>query len=118
MYNAKMPKTCNFVLLLFVVSLPLKAQVLPAMAYGGQEDERAFALVEATNQTGYVLAGWTKSFGAGVPAFSNVLIVKTDTAGIPLWARVSIGLFDDEAHSMNRTTDGGYAITGWTRSFG
>jgi hypothetical protein len=118
MHSITMLKACSLVLLLLVISVPLKAQVLPVMAYGGQDDERAFALVEATNQTGYVLAGWTKSFGAGVPAFSNVLIVKTDTAGIPLWARVSVGLFDDEAHSMTQTTDGGYAMTGWTRSFG
>ena len=101
-----------------MLSLPLKAQILPAVTYGGQSDERAFALVEATNQTGYVLAGWTKSFGAGTPAFSNVLIVKADSFGIPQWARISIGLFDDEAHSMTQTSDNGYAITGWTRSFG
>lgn len=111
-------KLCSIVLLLLMVSLPIKAQVLPVMAYGGQDDERAFALVEATNQDGYVLAGWTKSYGAGTPAFSNVLIVKADSFGIPQWARVSIGLFDDEAHSMTRTSDNGYAITGWTRSFG
>jgi hypothetical protein len=118
MYSSRIVKPYILVLLLFIASLPLKAQVLPVMAYGGQEDERAFALVEATNQTGYVLAGWTKSFGASAPAFSNVLIVKTDTLGIPQWSRVSVGLFDDEAHSMVHTSDGGYAITGWTRSFG
>jgi hypothetical protein len=111
-------RLCIFVLLLLLLASPLKAQVLPAMAYGGPDDERAFALVEATNQDGYVLAGWTKSYGVGTPAFSNVLIVKTDSFGIPQWARVSNGLFDDEAQSMTRTSDGGYALTGWTRSFG
>ena len=118
MTSVKTFKLCSIVLLLLVVSLPLKAQILPAVTYGGQSDERAFALVEATNQAGYVLAGWTKSYGAGTPAFSNVLTVKADSFGIPQWARVSIGLFDDEAHSMTQTSDGGYAITGWTRSFG
>jgi hypothetical protein len=101
-----------------MISLPAQAQVLPAMTYGGQSDERAFALVEATNQAGYVMAGWTKSFGAGTPGFSNVLILQADSFGIPQWARISIGLFDEEAHSMIQTLDGGYAITGWTRSFG
>ncbi len=118
MYILTKSKLCSFMPLLLAVALPLRAQVLPVMAYGGQDDERAFALVEASNQTGYVLAGWTKSYGAGTPAFSNVLLVKTNTLGIPQWARVSVGLFDDEAHSMVRTSDGGYAITGWTRSFG
>lgn len=118
MNGMKVIKLSSLLFLLLVASLPIKAQVLPVMAYGGSDDERAFALVEATNQDGYVLAGWTKSYGAGTPAFSNVLIVKTDSFGVPQWARVSIGLFDDEAHSMIRTTDGGYAITGWTKSFG
>lgn len=118
MYNMKVLGACSVVFLLLLFSSPMKAQVLPVMAYGGPDDERAMALVEATSQDGYVLAGWTKSYGAGTPAFSNVLIVKSDSFGVPQWARVSIGLFDDEAHSMVRTTDGGYAITGWTRSFG
>jgi len=118
MNSAKICRTCSVVVLLVVFSLPLKAQILPAMAYGGPDDERAFALVEATGQDGYVLAGWTKSFGIATPAFSNVLIVKTDSFAIPQWARISIGIFDDEAHSMTATSDGGYAITGWTRSFG
>jgi hypothetical protein len=118
MNDVKMSKTCSIVLLLVAFSLPLRAQILPAMAYGGSDDERAFALTEATSQDGYILAGWTKSFGVATPAFSNVLIVKADSFGIPQWARISIGIFDDEAHSMTQTSDGGYAITGWTRSFG
>ena len=119
MYSLKICMKCSIlVFLITAFVLPLKAQVLPVMTYGGVDDERAFALVEATNQDGYVLAGWTKSFGAGVPAFSNVLIVRTDSAGFPQWARISIGLFDDEAYSMTQTLDGGYAITGWTKSFG
>jgi hypothetical protein len=118
MNSMKTFKLCSIVLLLLVLSLPMRAQVLPVMAYGGSDDERAFALTEATSQDGYVLAGWTKSFGIATPAFSNVLIVKADSFGIPQWARISIGIFDDEAHSMTPTADGGYAITGWTRSFG
>jgi hypothetical protein len=111
-------KLCGVVLLLLLTSLSVQAQILPAMAYGGQDDERALALVEATSQDGYVLAGWTTSYGIGTPAFSNVLIVKADSFGIPQWARISVGPFDDQAHSMTVTSDGGYAITGWTKSFG
>jgi hypothetical protein len=118
MHSIKKFRLCSIVFLLIESLLPLKAQILPAMAYGGQGDERAYALVEAIDHVGYVLAGWTKSYGAGTPVFSNVLIVKTDSFGIPQWARISIGPFDDEARSMVRTADNGYAIAGWTRSFG
>jgi len=97
---------------------PLKAQVLPAMTYGGSNAEQAFAIVEANNGNGYVLAGWTKSYGPGTPAFSNVLLVRVDSAGIPMGAKISIGTNDDEAYSLVRTFDGGYAMTGWTKSYG
>jgi hypothetical protein len=118
MKYVKRLKLCSIVLMLGMFSLRAPAQVLPAMAYGGQGDERAYALVEAADHDGYILAGWTTSYGLGTPQFSNVLIVKADSFGIPLWARMSIGLFDEEAHSMIQTLDGGYAIAGWTKSFG
>ncbi len=105
------------VVVFFALAGQVRAQALPAMTYGGIEDDRAYALVEASD-TGYVLAGWTKSFGPGTPGFTNVLIVKVDTFGIPIWSKISIGLQDDEAYSMTRTSDGGYAITGITRSYG
>lgn len=109
--------TIAAMILLFASTMQLKTQVLPAMTYGGVEDDRAYALVEATDN-GYVLAGWTKSFGPGTPNFTNVLIVKTGTDGIPQGAKISIGDFDDEAYSMTATFDSGYAITGYTYSYG
>jgi hypothetical protein len=110
--------TLGFLFLLLTYTTYLNAQNLPAMIYGGSHDERCFAIVEATNLNGYVLAGWTKSFGTGTPNFSNVLVVRTDSFGIPEGAVVSQGVFDDEAHSLTQTVDGGYAITGWTKSYG
>ncbi|MEO0085198.1 MAG: hypothetical protein ABIK37_01065 [candidate division WOR-3 bacterium] len=93
------------------------AQVLPVRLYGDSMDEQAHALVQASD-TGFCVAGWTRSYGSGTPNASNILIVKTDRQGIPVWARMSVGEHDDEAYSMVRTSDAGYAITGWTRSYG
>ncbi|MDH5186526.1 MAG: T9SS type A sorting domain-containing protein [candidate division WOR-3 bacterium] len=103
-------------LVLFSIA-SLNSQPLPAKTYGGTDSERAFALEQAMDN-GFVLAGWTRSFGPGTPGFSNVLIVKTDSAGTPLWAKISIGQYDDEAYSITQTFDGGFAITGWTYSYG
>ncbi len=107
------------VILLFSFTGQLKAQNLPVMTYGGSDDERAFGIVEATNGNGYVLVGWTRSFGVGTPNFSNVLIVKTDSFAVPEGGLMSLGVFDDEAYSLTQTwPDGGYAVTGWTKSYG
>ncbi len=98
-----------------VLVVSAKAQPLPVVIIGDSLNEEATALVEAAD-SGYCLAGWTQSFGpAGV---SNVLVVKTDPMGVPLWADITIGESNDEAYSMVRTQDKGYAITGWTESYG
>jgi hypothetical protein len=98
-----------------VLVVPAEAQPLPVVIIGDSLNEEATALVEAAD-SGYCLAGWTQSFGpAGV---SNVLVVKTDPMGVPLWAAITIGDGNDEAYSMVRTQDKGYAITGWTESYG
>jgi hypothetical protein len=89
----------------------------PAMIYGDTLDERALALVEGPD-SGYCLAGWTRSYGYNAPAFTNILVVKTDPLAVPQWALVSVGSDDEEAHSLVRTIDGGYALCGWTASYG
>jgi hypothetical protein len=104
-------------LILFSITY-LYSQPLPAKTYGGQNSERCFALLNLLGDNGYLLGGWTKSFGPGTPNFSNVLIVKTDTNGTVQNASISIGEFDDEAYSMVRTHDDGAAVTGWTKSYG
>ncbi len=92
------------------------AQPLPVRIYGGTQDERAYALVEAVD-SGYCLAGWTKSYGPGTPAYSNLLVINTDPQGRPNWARISTGLKDDEAYSMVKAHDNCYVLCGMTRSY-
>jgi hypothetical protein len=91
------------------------AQPLPVVIIGDSLNEEATALVEAAD-SGYCLAGWAQSFGPA--SVSNVLVVKTDPMGVPQWASISIGRGNDEAYSMVRTRDNGYAVTGWTESYG
>ena len=89
----------------------------PAMIYGDTLDERALALVESSD-SGYCLAGWTRSYGFNAPTFTNILITRTNSLGVPQWSLVSAGADDEEANSLVRTGDGGYALCGWTRSYG
>jgi hypothetical protein len=105
------------ILVLFSITY-LHTQPLPAKTYGGQDSERCYALLNLIDDNGYLLAGWTRSFGPGTPNNSNVLIVKTDSMGSVQNAKISIGEYDDEAYSMTQTMDGGVAVTGWTKSYG
>jgi len=82
--------------------------------YGGTGKDEAYSAVQTT-EGGYALAGWTNSFGAGGEDF---WLVKTDASGNKQWSRTYGGTGDDEAWSAIQTSDGGYALAGWTNSFG
>jgi hypothetical protein len=82
--------------------------------YGGASDEEAWSVVETTCG-GYVIAGQTSSFGAGSFDF---WLVWTDADGNMEFNRTYGGANDDMACSMVQTSDGGYAVAGFTESFG
>ncbi len=78
--------------------------------YGGDQDDFATSVIK-THDGGYALAGWTNSFGAGG---EDLWLVKTDSFGNMMWNRTYGAAFDDEAHALIQTGDGGYAVAGNT----
>jgi hypothetical protein len=82
--------------------------------YGGTEGDYAYSLVE-TSDGGYTLIGYTISFGAGS---WDVWLVKTDMYGNMEWNQTYGGKEHEEAYSLVVTSDGGYALAGYTESFG
>jgi len=82
--------------------------------YGGSEDEYARSIRQAADG-GYVVAGYTQSFGAGG---WDVWVLKLDALGTVQWQRTFGGLEDEMTYSVECTSDGGYVVAGWTESFG
>jgi predicted secreted protein len=82
--------------------------------YGGTKSQEAFCVIQ-TSDGGYALAGFTESYGAGA---ANFWLVKTDASGNEQWTRTYGGSKDDEARCVIQTSDGGYALAGYTTSFG
>ncbi len=82
--------------------------------YGGDNYDEAYS-VRQTSDKGYILAGYTRSFGAGS---SDAYLLKTDSDGEELWTRTYGGSNNEEAFSVQQTSDGGYIVAGYTSSFG
>ncbi len=98
-----------------VISLPFGLAASEwTRTYGGKGDEVAYALVQ-TDDGGFAMAGVTNSVGAGGNDF---WLVKTNAAGLQQWSRAYGGVADDVASSMVQTSDGGYALAGYTESLG
>jgi hypothetical protein len=82
--------------------------------YGGTSDDVGYCVVE-TSDGGFAIAGYTDSFGAGQYDF---WLVKTDASGTLQWSQTYGGTNTDYGVSVVETGDGGYAIAGYTHSFG
>jgi hypothetical protein len=91
------------------------------MTYGGSNEEKAFSLVE-TSDGGYALAGTTQFSDLDPHNMDNGIydcwLVKTDADGSMEWNQTYGGEEIDEAYSLVETSDGGYALAGYTSSYG
>ena len=82
--------------------------------YGGIDRDIARDLVQ-TSDDGYLLTGYTASFTSGD---EDVWLVKTDPFGNMQWNKTYGGLGNERACDLVQIDGKGYAIVGWTDSFG
>jgi uncharacterized delta-60 repeat protein len=99
---------------IFLVKTDANGNIIWAKTYGGTYSDYAYS-VQQTSDGGYIVAGWTGSFGAG---YVDIFLVKTDANGNIIWAKTYGGTDWDEALSVQQTSDGGYIVSGYTYSFG
>ena len=81
--------------------------------YGGNQDDRGYA-VQQTSDGGYVIVGSSTSYGAGG---ADLWVLKVDASGEFSWSKTYGGQGNDVGKDIVQTSDGGYIITGYTRSF-
>jgi hypothetical protein len=98
----------------YLVKLDANGNLQWTKTIGGEKTEGGLSLIQ-TSDGGYVIAGYTYSFGAGE---RDVYVVKLDANGNLQWTKTIGGPKDDWGCSLIQTSDGGYAIAGTTSSFG
>jgi hypothetical protein len=91
--------------------------------FGGSERDEGY-FVTPTNDGGYILTGGNISYDGdfegeykgGFTNYKNIFIIKIDNRGNVQWKKVYGGDLDDEGHSVLQTPDGGYLLSGGTKS--
>ncbi len=82
--------------------------------YGGDSNDEAYSMV-ITPDGGFIIAGYTHSFGAGD---DDGYVIRTDAEGNTVWAKTYGGTKQDRFNHIEPTIDGGYILSGQTKSYG
>ena len=99
---------------MMLYKLDANGDVVWSKTYGGTNFDQLTS-IQQTSDGGYVLAGYTSSFGYGS---YDVLVLKLDSGGSITWEKAFGGTGADYASSIRQTSDGGYIVAGKTSSFG
>ncbi|MBA7640558.1 hypothetical protein ES703_48228 [subsurface metagenome] len=100
--------------MVLLLSSPIYSQITFERWYGGTEFDLGFSVIQ-TPDGGYTIAGCTNSFGS---IGADIYIIRTDAFGDTLWTKTYGGTGNDRARDIIHTSEGGYAIVGYTESFG
>ncbi|NQV03393.1 MAG: T9SS type A sorting domain-containing protein [Bacteroidia bacterium] len=96
------------ILLLLVFPASSVSQVTFERNYGGTEDDIG-RCVRQTIDNGYIICGYTKSFGA---VNYDAYVIRTDELGDTIWTKSLGGPGFDAAYSLVITSDNGYLVCG------
>ncbi|MFZ2456471.1 MAG: right-handed parallel beta-helix repeat-containing protein [Candidatus Altiarchaeia archaeon] len=72
------------------------------MTYGGAEDDSAYS-IRQTSDYGYIIAGTTRSYGAGG---SDLWLLKTSEGGTMEWSKTYGGKYSEKGYDVLELADG------------
>ncbi len=99
---------------MFILKLDAEGNLTWQKTFSGMEADRAYS-IQQTTDGGYIIAGNTKSFEE---RGKDVCVLKLDESGNLMWQKTFGGKEDDVARSIQQIADGGYIVSGYTKSFG
>jgi hypothetical protein len=99
---------------IMVVKVDSSGKKLWRKTFGGIQAEEAWDVRE-TDDGGYIITGYTNSFGAQL---FDAFLLKLDKNGNQKWMKLYGGGLFDGGYCVRQTTDGGYAMLGQTLSQG
>ncbi|MDO9184898.1 MAG: T9SS type A sorting domain-containing protein [Bacteroidia bacterium] len=98
----------------YLIKTDLSGNLSWEKTFGGVGDDWAYS-IEQTKDNGFILAGYTASFGKGD---KDYYLVKSNSVGDTIWTRTFGGPMAEIGTLAKQTSDNGYAIIGYGQSFG
>ena len=99
---------------LWIIKLNKVGEITWQRAYGGDKDDIGRSL-QQTFDGGYIVAGETRSFGAGA---ADMWLLKLNSAGDVEWQRTYGTTGDDTALAVAQSFEGGYIVGGGSAPYG
>lgn len=90
-----------------------QTKIIWSKIFGGEKSDQIYC-IEQTFDKGFILAGETKSSGAGD---SDAWLIRLNKKGDTIWSRTYGGSLNDFAESIVEMKDGGFVFAGGTRSY-
>ncbi len=104
-------------ILVSLATLPCGGETLDSSTFLARMDASVpgrGVTVELVADGGFVITGHATDRESG----EDVLLLRTDAAGAPLWRRTFGGPGTDNGWAVRQTPDGGFVVVGYTDSFG
>ena len=102
----------------WVVKLNSSGDIVWQKCLGGSYEDGAYS-IQQTSDGGFIVAGWTLSNDGDVSGNHgrfDFWVVKLNPSGDIVWQKCLGGSDDEEAHSIQQTSDGGFIVAGETYS--
>ncbi|HTA83010.1 MAG TPA: gliding motility-associated C-terminal domain-containing protein, partial [Bacteroidia bacterium] len=97
----------------YVIKLDSAGNVKWTETIGGKNDDASISLIK-DKSNGYIITGWTDSYGAGG---YDMYVVVIDSAGKIKQTRTIGGPKDEQAALITETANKGYCLAGYSYSF-
>jgi len=99
---------------IYLIRTDANGDILWTKTYGGPGTEWASSISQLTSD-GFIIVGQTNSFGYGN---DDVYVLRINSNGDTLWTQTYGGSNNDCGRSVKQTSNGGFAIAGYSSSFG
>ncbi|OYU83774.1 MAG: hypothetical protein CFE24_09810 [Flavobacterium sp. BFFFF2] len=103
---------------IWVLKLNISGTLMWQKILGGNSQDKA-GNIQQTSDGGYIVAGYTGSNNGDVignNGSTDAWVVKLNELGTIMWQKCFGGSSDDNANSIQQTTDGGYVMAGFSSS--